>query len=79
MTALSERVTTLPTLLVLPPSFSNVSIPPKIKIDLPIKIDQSFNHSLKTHLVERGLVTKEEVLKPMEKVVELRGIEPLTS
>ena len=30
-------------------------------------------------LVEKGLVTKEDVLKRMEKVVELRGIEPLTS
>jgi len=52
MTALPERVTTLPTLLVLPPSFSNVSIPPKIKIDLPLKIDQSLNESLKPHLAE---------------------------
>ena len=73
MTALPERVITLPTLLVLPPSFSNVSIPPKIKIDLPLKIDQSLNESLKPHLVEKGLVTKEEVLKRMEKVVKERG------
>jgi len=30
-------------------------------------------------LVEKGLVTKEEVIKRIEKVVEERGIEPLTS